>query len=116
MSEDQNASIRKLGYIADIVEDGKTITRLTPKGAEVHAMLSIFADGKKLKIRKQGTTSMDDVMIKVVKFGKGMNQLMEGLGKMGGEPVKMNMSNMTNFGAKPKTRKRPVRKKRRRNG
>ena len=56
-------------------------------------------------------------MLKIVKFGKGMNQLMEGLGKMGGTPVKMDMSNMVDFGMpKSKKPKRKMRKKRANNG
>jgi len=111
-------SMKKAGYIVDVVEDGNVVTKLTPAGAEVHAILSMFVDGKPGSIKtKRNGVKADDVMLKIVKFGKGMNQLMEGLGKMGGTPVKMDMSSMVGFGM-PNTKKpkRKMRKKRANNG
>ena len=39
---DFTKSMKKAGYIVDVVEDGNVVTKLTPAGAEVHAILSMF--------------------------------------------------------------------------
>jgi hypothetical protein len=88
--------IRKDGLIVDVISQDGIVTMMTAKGFEQHKLLSLFsqineADDTK-KPKKSGQEKMDSAIKTIVQVGAGISQLMEGLGKMAGEPVKMDMS------------------------
>jgi hypothetical protein len=88
--------LRKDGLIVDVISQDGIVTMMTAKGFEQHKLLSLFsqineADDTK-KPKKSGQEKMDSAIKTIVQVGAGISQLMEGLGKMAGEPVKMDMS------------------------
>jgi hypothetical protein len=69
---------------------------LTAKGFEQHRLLSLFSQINQVddtkKPKKSGQEKMDSAIKTIVQVGAGISQLMEGLGKLAGDPVKMDMS------------------------
>jgi len=115
--------MRKKQYIVEILEqdeDGNTVvaTRLTPQGAQVYEFLKQYVtdnttDKVKIKTKKSGQEKMDSAVKTIVQVGAGISQLMQGLGKMAGDPVKMDMSKAgISFGQTKTKKKKQVRKKR----
>ncbi len=113
--------LRKEGLIVDVVAPHGIQTMLTAKGFEQHKLLSLFiqADGatpqpEDIKPKKSGQEKMDSAIKTMVQVGAGISQLMQGLGKMAGDPVKMDMSQAgIDLGQNNKP-KRPYKKKRKR--
>ena len=88
--------LRKDGLIVDVISKDGIVTMMTAKGFEQHKLLSLFsqineADDTK-KPKKSGQEKMDSAIKTIVQVGAGISQLMEGLGKLAGDPVKMDMS------------------------
>jgi hypothetical protein len=88
----------KSGLLVEVVNSDGVNTMVTSKGYEVWQTLNIFIsnNGSKPveeKPKKTGQEKMDGVIKTVVQVGAGISQLMQGLGSMAGEPVKMDMSN-----------------------
>jgi len=88
--------LRKDGLIVDVISQDGIVTMMTAKGFEQHKLLSLFsqineADDTK-KPKKSGQEKMDSAIKTIVQVGAGISQLMEGLGKLAGDPVKMDMS------------------------
>jgi len=92
--------LRKEGLIADVAGPDGIQTMLTANGFEKYRLLSLFvqADGvnaninKNEKPKKSGQEKMDSAIKTMVQVGAGISQLMQGLGNMAGDPVKMDMS------------------------
>tara|TARA_B110000438_G_scaffold3908_1_gene3899 strand:+ start:2191 stop:2592 length:402 start_codon:yes stop_codon:yes gene_type:complete len=113
--------LRKEGLIADVAGPDGIQTMLTAEGFEKHGLLSLFVQGsdgvppKDTKPKKSGQEKMDSAIKTMVQVGAGISQLMQGLGKMAGDPVKMDMSQAgINFGQnKPKAKPRKKTTKRR---
>jgi hypothetical protein len=88
----------KSGLLVEVVNSDGVNTMVTSKGYEVWQTLNIFIsnNGSKPveeKPKKTGQEKMDGVIKTVVQVGAGISQLMQGLGSMAGEPVKMDMAN-----------------------
>ena len=116
--------LRKEGYIVDAVGPDGLVTMMTEKGLNTYNILNLFISGatnatsnqtKDTKPKKSGQEKMDSAIKTVVKVGAGISQLMEGLGKIAGDPVKMDMSQAgIDFGQnKPKAKPRKKTVKRR---
>jgi hypothetical protein len=88
--------LRKDGLIADVIGQYGIVTMLTAKGFEKHRLLSLFSQINQVddtkKPKKSGQEKMDSAIKTIVQVGAGISQLMEGLGKLAGDPVKMDMS------------------------
>jgi len=93
--------LRKDGLIVDVVGQYGIITMLTAKGYEQHELLSLFSqvngadpnvDIKKEKPKKTGQEKMDSAIKTMVTIGAGISQMMQGIGSLAGDPVKMDMS------------------------
>ena len=123
--------LRKEGYIVDAVGPDGLVTMMTEKGLNTYNVLSLllelqgtFQSGatnatqetKDTKPKKSGQEKMDSAIKTVVKVGAGISQFMEGLGKIAGDPVKMDMSQAgIDFGQnKPKAKPRKKTAKKRR--
>ena len=113
--------MRKEGYIVDAVGPDGLVTMMTEKGLNTYNVLSLFISGatdatQDIKPKKSGQEKMDSAIKTVVKVGAGISQLMEGLGKIAGDPVKMDMSQAgIDFGQnkkKAKPRKKTAKKRR----
>ena len=119
--------LRNEGLIVDVAGPYGIQTMLTAKGFDVYDTLSLFVQAnenmanptqetKDTKPKKSGQEKMDSAIKTVVKMGAGISQLMEGLGKIAGDPVKMDMSQAgIDFGQnkpKAKPRKKTAKKKR----
>ena len=108
--------LRKEGYIVDAVGPDGLVTMMTEKGLNTYNVLSLFISGatnatqetKDTKPKKSGQEKMDSAIKTMVQVGAGISQLMQGLGNMAGDPVKMDMSQAgIDFGQnKAKPRKR----------
>ena len=84
----------KSGLLVEVVNSDGINTMVTSKGYEVWQTLNIFiSPDAEVKPKKTGQEKMDGVIKTVVQVGAGISQLMQGLGSMAGEPVKMDMSN-----------------------
>ena len=84
----------KSGLLVEVVNSDGINTMVTSKGYEVWQTLNIFiSPDAEVKPKKTGQEKMDGVIKTVVKVGAGISQMMQGLGSMAGEPVKMDMSN-----------------------
>ena len=88
----------KSGLLVEVVNSDGVNTMVTSKGYEVWQTLNIFisnngAQSVEEKPKKTGQEKMDGVIKTVVQVGAGISQLMQGLGSMAGDPVKMDMSN-----------------------
>ena len=92
--------LRKEGYIVDAVGPDGLVTMMTEKGLNTYNVLSLFISGatnatqetKDTKPKKSGQEKMDSAIKTMVQVGAGISQLMQGLGNMAGDPVKMDMS------------------------
>ena len=91
--------LRKEGLIVDVVGQDGIVTMLTAKGFEQHRLLSIFAQPNQTgsintneKTKKSGQEKMDSAIKTMVTIGAGISQMMQGLGGLAGDPVKMDMS------------------------
>ena len=91
--------LRKEGLIVDVAGQYGIQTMLTAKGFEQHRLLSLFvqANGttpqpEDTKPKKSGQEKMDSAIKTMVQVGAGISQLMQGLGGLAGDPVKMDMS------------------------
>lgn len=113
--------LRKEGYIVDAVGPDGLVTMMTEKGLNTYNVLNLFISGatdatQDIKPKKSGQEKMDSAIKTVVKVGAGISQLMEGLGKIAGDPVKMDMSQAgIDFGQnkkKAKPRKKTAKKRR----
>ena len=114
--------LRKEGYIVDAVGPDGLVTMMTEKGLNTYNVLSLFISGatnvtqetKDTKPKKSGQEKMDSAIKTMVQVGAGISQLMQGLGNMAGDPVKMDMSQAgIDFGQnKAKPRKKTAKKKR----
>ena len=118
--------LRKEGYIVDAVGPDGLVTMLTEKGLNTYNVLNLFISGatnatsnqtnqtKDTKPKKSGQEKMDSAIKTMVQVGAGISQLMQGLGNMAGDPVKMDMSQAgIDFGQnKAKPRKKTAKKKR----
>ena len=106
--------LRKDGLIVDVVGQDGPVTMLTGEGFEVHKLLSLFTQTNQTgsvpseKPKKSRQDKMDSAIKTMVQVGAGISELMQGLGKMAGDPVKMDMSQAgINFGQnKPKRKPR----------
>ena len=88
----------KSGLLVEVVNGDGINTMVTAKGYDVWQTLNIFisnngAQSVEEKPKKTGQEKMDGVIKTVVQVGAGISQLMQGLGSMAGEPVKMDMAN-----------------------
>ena len=96
-AEELKASYNKMiksGLLVEVVNSDGINTMVTSKGYEVWQTLNIFiSQDAEVKPKKTGQEKMDGVIKTVVKVGAGISQMMQGLGSMAGEPVKMDMSN-----------------------
>ena len=96
-AEELKASYNKMiksGLLVEVVNSDGINTMVTSKGYEVWQTLNIFiSPDAEVKPKKTGQEKMDGVIKTVVQVGAGISQLMQGLGSMAGEPVKMDMSN-----------------------
>jgi hypothetical protein len=120
MNEQITKSIGKLkksGLLVDVINADGVNTMVTPKGYEQWEILNLFISSNetdvKIKPKKSGQEKMDSAIKTVVQVGAGISQLMQGLGKMAGDPVKMDMSQAgINFGqTKPKKRKKKAKRR-----
>ena len=95
--------LRKEGLIVDVAGQYGIQTMLTAKGFEQHKILSLFiqANGttpqpepepEDTKPKKSGQEKMDSAIKTMIQVGAGISQLMQGLGGLAGDPVKMDMS------------------------
>jgi hypothetical protein len=113
--------LRKDGLIVDVIGQDGIVTMLTAKGFEQHKLLSLFTQANQTnpldpieKPKKSGQEKMDSAIKTMVQVGAGISQLMQGIGKMAGDPVKMDMSQAGfGFGDKTKQKKRKTTKKKR---
>ena len=118
--------LRKEGYIVDAVGPDGLVTMMTEKGLNTYNVLSLllelqgtFQSGatnatqetKDTKPKKSGQEKMDSAIKTMIQVGAGISQLMQGLGKMAGDPVKMDMSQAgINFGQNKTTKKQTYKK------
>ncbi len=91
--------LRKDGLIVDVVGQDGVVTMLTAKGYEQYNLLNLFSQvnqtnpiDPKDKPKKSGQEKMDSAIKTIVQVGAGISELMQGLGKLAGDPVKMDMS------------------------
>ena len=90
--------LRKDGLIVDVVGQYGIQTMLTADGFKQHELLTLFIPNNETvstenkKPKKSGQEKMDGAIKTIVQVGAGISQLMEGLGKLAGDPVKMDMS------------------------
>jgi len=91
--------LRKDGLIVDVIGQDGIVTMLTAKGHEQHGLLSLFVqvnqadpNVKKEKPKKSGQEKMDSAIKTMVTIGAGISQMMQGIGSLAGDPVKMDMS------------------------
>ena len=113
--------LRKEGYIVDAVGPDGLVTMMTEKGLNTYNVLSLFISGatnatqetKDTKPKKSGQEKMDSAIKTMVQVGAGISQLMQGLGNMAGDPVKMDMSQAgIDFGQnKAKPRKKTAKRR-----
>ena len=114
--------LRKEGLIVDVAGPYGIQTMLTTKGFEVYDILSLFVQAKEnmanstqkteeIKPKKTGQEKMDSAIKTMIQIGAGISQLMQGLGNMAGDPVKMDMSQAgINFGQNKTTKKQTYKK------
>ena len=116
--------LRKEGLIVDVVGQDGIVTMLTAKGYEQHELLSLFSqvnqanpNVKKEKPKKSGQEKMDSAIKTMVTIGAGISQMMQGIGSLAGDPVKMDMSQAgIDFGQdKPKKKQTYKKGKKRKN-
>ena len=95
--------LRNEGLIVDVAGPYGIQTMLTAKGFDVYDTLSLFVQAnenmanptqetKEVKPKKSGQEKMDSAIKTMVQVGAGISQLMQGLGGLAGDPVKMDMS------------------------
>lgn len=91
--------LRKQGLIVDVAAPHGIQTMLTAKGFEQHRLLGLFVqvnqadpNVKKEKPKKSGQEKMDSAIKTMVTIGAGISQMMQGIGSLAGDPVKMDMS------------------------
>ena len=90
--------LRKDGLIVDVVGQYGIQTMLTADGFKQHELLTLFIPNNETvstenkKPKKSGQEKMDGAIKTIVQVGAGISQLMEGLGKLAGDPVRMDMS------------------------
>ena len=90
--------LRKDGLIVDVVGQYGIQTMLTANGFKQHELLTLFIPNNETvstenkKPKKSRQEKMDGAVKTIVQVGAGISQLMEGLGKLAGDPVKMDMS------------------------
>lgn len=114
--------LKKSGLLADVISDEGSIIMLTPKGYTEWEVLNfhVLTKGanfiernKKHKSKKSGQEKMDSAIKTMTQVGAGISQLMQGLGKMGGEPVRMDMNNAgIDLGLKKNKVKKHIKRKR----
>ena len=112
--------LRKDGLIVDVVGQDGIVTMLTAKGYEQHELLSLFSQingadpnvvSKKEKPKKTGQEKMDSAIKTMVTIGAGISQMMQGIGSLAGDPVKMDMSQAgIDFGQSKPAQKRTYKK------
>jgi len=95
--------LRNEGLIVDVAGPYGIQTMLTAKGFDVYDTLSLFVQAKEnmanptqeneeVKPKKSGQEKMDSAIKTMVTIGAGISQMMQGLGGLAGDPVKMDMS------------------------
>ena len=91
--------LRKDGLIVDVIGQDGIVTMLTAKGHEQWDLLGLFVqvnqanpNVKKEKPKKSGQEKMDSAIKPMVTIGAGISQMMQGIGSLAGDPVKMDMS------------------------
>ena len=91
--------LRKDGLIVDVIGQAGIVTMLTAKGHEQWDLLGLFVqvnqadpNVKKEKPKKSGQEKMDSAIKTMVTIGAGISQMMQGIGSLAGDPVKMDMS------------------------
>ena len=90
--------LRKDGLIVDVVGQYGIQTMLTANGFKQHELLTLFIPNNETvstenkKPKKSGQEKMDGAIKTIVQVGAGISELMQGLGKLAGDPVKMDMS------------------------
>ena len=90
--------LRKDGLIVDVVGQYGIQTMLTANGFKQHELLTLFIPNSETvstenkKPKKSGQEKMDGAIKTIVQVGAGISELMQGLGKLAGDPVKMDMS------------------------
>jgi len=106
----------KSGLLVEVVNSDGINTMVTSKGYEVWQTLNIFISNNgtqpvEKKPKKTGQEKMDSMIKTVVQVGAGISQLMQGLGSMAGEPVKMDMANAgIGFGQEKSKKKKTYKK------
>ena len=97
------AKFKKEGLLVEVINSDGVNTMVTPKGYEAWQVLNCFVshnganvveteDTKKEKPKKTGQQKMDSAIKTMVTIGAGISQMMQGIGSMAGDPVKMDMS------------------------
>ena len=90
--------LRKDGLIVDVVGQYGIQTMLTANGFKQHELLTLFIPNNETvstenkKPKKSGQEKMDGAIKTIVQVGAGISELMQGLGKLAGDPVRMDMS------------------------
>ena len=114
--------LRNEGLIVDVAGPYGIQTMLTAKGFDVYDTLSLFVQAnenmanptqetKEVKPKKSGQEKMDSAIKTMVQVGAGISQLMQGLGGLAGDPVKMDMSQAGIDIGQNKTKKKQTYKK-----
>ena len=116
--------LRKDGLIVDVVGQYGIQTMLTANGFKQHELLTLFIPNNETvstenkKPKKSGQEKMDGAIKTIVQVGAGISELMQGLGKLAGDPVRMDMSQAgIDIGQKkkPKQKRKYKKGKQRRN-
>ena len=114
--------LRNEGLIVDVAGPYGIQTMLTAKGFDVYDTLSLFVQAKEnmanptqeteeVKPKKSGQEKMDSAIKTMVQVGAGISQLMQGLGGLAGDPVKMDMSQAGIYFGQNKPKKKQTHKK-----
>ena len=96
------AKLKKDGLLVDVVNSDGMNTMVTPKGYNMWTTLNAFIstnganvvekDTPEEKPKKSGQEKMDSAIKTMVTIGAGISQMMQGIGSIAGDPVKMDMS------------------------
>ena len=96
------AKLKKDGLLVDVVNSDGMNTMVTPKGYNIWTALNVFVstnganvvekDKPDEKPKKSGQEKMDSAIKTMVTIGAGISQMMQGIGGLAGDPVKMDMS------------------------
>ena len=96
------AKLKKDGLLVDVVNSDGMNTMVTPKGYNMWTTLNAFVstnganvvekDAPEEKPKKSGQEKMDSAIKTMVTIGAGISQMMQGIGGLAGDPVKMDMS------------------------